>query len=219
MGSAGRGSGIGASSTGGSVAAGGAGAAFGAAFAAVLGPAGALAATGGAGFGTAGEAGAPVRASFIASTIRSVAPSSPFASPAVCGPAGRATGGELGGGNGLRRISVGRSGPAGAGAAGEETPLCRGAAAGIELETGAGAAGGAGTTGGGAIGLRISVGRSNTGASVGAAEAGGVAAGTGGVAALGVILSQRRFATTDVDAMVRRLRRAADDVVRAAGGG
>lgn len=39
--------------------------------------------------------------------------------------------------------------------------------------------------------------------------------GDGGTAALGVILSQRRFATTDVDAMVRRLRRAADDASRA----
>jgi DNA-binding IclR family transcriptional regulator len=39
--------------------------------------------------------------------------------------------------------------------------------------------------------------------------------GDGGVAALGVILSQRRFATTDLDAIVRRLRRAADDIVRA----
>lgn len=34
----------------------------------------------------------------------------------------------------------------------------------------------------------------------------------GGTVALGVILSQRRFATTDVDAMVRRLARTADDV-------
>jgi len=38
--------------------------------------------------------------------------------------------------------------------------------------------------------------------------------GDGGTAALGVILATRRFATTDVDAMVRRLRRAAEDVVR-----
>ncbi len=38
--------------------------------------------------------------------------------------------------------------------------------------------------------------------------------GDGGTAALGVILAKRRFATTDVDAMVRRLRRAAEDVVR-----
>jgi DNA-binding IclR family transcriptional regulator len=38
--------------------------------------------------------------------------------------------------------------------------------------------------------------------------------GEGGTAALGVILATRRFATTDVDAMVRRLRRAAEDVVR-----
>ena len=38
--------------------------------------------------------------------------------------------------------------------------------------------------------------------------------GDGGTAALGVILTKRRFATTDVGAMVRRLRRAADDVVR-----
>ena len=39
--------------------------------------------------------------------------------------------------------------------------------------------------------------------------------GDGGVAALGVILSQRRFATTDLEAIVRRLRRAADDIARA----
>jgi DNA-binding IclR family transcriptional regulator len=39
--------------------------------------------------------------------------------------------------------------------------------------------------------------------------------GDGGIVALGVILSTRRFATTDVEAVVRRLRRAADDVVRA----
>jgi DNA-binding IclR family transcriptional regulator len=38
--------------------------------------------------------------------------------------------------------------------------------------------------------------------------------GDGATAALGVILAKRRFATTDVDAMVRRLRRAAEDVVR-----
>ena len=38
--------------------------------------------------------------------------------------------------------------------------------------------------------------------------------GDGGVAALGVVLTQARHATTDVDAMVRRLRRAADDVAR-----
>ena len=38
--------------------------------------------------------------------------------------------------------------------------------------------------------------------------------GDGGTAALGVILAKRRFLTTDVDAMVRRLRRAAEDVVR-----
>ena len=38
--------------------------------------------------------------------------------------------------------------------------------------------------------------------------------GDGGTAALGVILAKRRFSTTDVDAMVRRLRRAAEDVVR-----
>ena len=38
--------------------------------------------------------------------------------------------------------------------------------------------------------------------------------GDGGTAALGVILAKRRFATTDVSAMVRRLRRAAEDVVR-----
>jgi len=38
--------------------------------------------------------------------------------------------------------------------------------------------------------------------------------GDGGTAALGVILAKRRFATTDVGAMVRRLRRAAEDVVR-----
>jgi len=37
----------------------------------------------------------------------------------------------------------------------------------------------------------------------------------GTTAALGVILSKRRFATTDVGAMVRRLQRAADEVVRA----
>jgi DNA-binding IclR family transcriptional regulator len=37
----------------------------------------------------------------------------------------------------------------------------------------------------------------------------------GGVAALGVILSTRRFATTDVAAMVRRLRGTADEVSRA----
>ncbi len=41
--------------------------------------------------------------------------------------------------------------------------------------------------------------------------------GDGGTAALGVILAKRRFATTDVDAMVRRLRRAAEDVVREVG--
>jgi DNA-binding IclR family transcriptional regulator len=40
----------------------------------------------------------------------------------------------------------------------------------------------------------------------------------GGTAALGVILSTRRYATTDVAAMVRRLRRTADDVVRAMDG-
>ena len=39
--------------------------------------------------------------------------------------------------------------------------------------------------------------------------------GEGGTVALGVILSPRRFATTDVDAMVRRLRCAADDATRA----
>ena len=39
--------------------------------------------------------------------------------------------------------------------------------------------------------------------------------GDGDTAALGVILSTPRFATTDVDAMVRRLRQAADDVTRA----
>ena len=37
----------------------------------------------------------------------------------------------------------------------------------------------------------------------------------GSVAALGVILSRQRFSTTDVGAMVRRLRRAAEDVARA----
>jgi DNA-binding IclR family transcriptional regulator len=36
----------------------------------------------------------------------------------------------------------------------------------------------------------------------------------GGVAALGVILSKRRYATTDVQALVRRLERAAEDVGR-----
>jgi DNA-binding IclR family transcriptional regulator len=40
----------------------------------------------------------------------------------------------------------------------------------------------------------------------------------GGTAALGVILSRRRYATTDVAAMVRRLRRAADDAARAMAG-
>jgi DNA-binding IclR family transcriptional regulator len=39
----------------------------------------------------------------------------------------------------------------------------------------------------------------------------------GGTAALGVILSKRRFATTDLAAMVRRLRTTADDVARAIG--
>jgi hypothetical protein len=38
--------------------------------------------------------------------------------------------------------------------------------------------------------------------------------GDGGTAALGVILSTPRFATTDVDAMVARLRQTADDVTR-----
>ena len=39
----------------------------------------------------------------------------------------------------------------------------------------------------------------------------------GSTAALGVILSRQRYSTTDVDAMVRRLRRAAEDVGRAIG--
>ncbi|MBP7678737.1 MAG: hypothetical protein KBB14_20725, partial [Thermoanaerobaculia bacterium] len=70
---------------------------MGAAFVAAFGPAGAPAATGGADFGRAGDAGAPVRASFIASTIRSDAPSSPVALPAVCGTAGREAGAGAGG--------------------------------------------------------------------------------------------------------------------------
>jgi DNA-binding IclR family transcriptional regulator len=39
----------------------------------------------------------------------------------------------------------------------------------------------------------------------------------GGTAALGVILSKRRLATTDLAVMVRRLRATADDVARAIG--
>ncbi len=41
----------------------------------------------------------------------------------------------------------------------------------------------------------------------------------GGVAALGVIMTRARFSTTDVPAIVRRIARAADDVVRAMGSG
>jgi DNA-binding IclR family transcriptional regulator len=41
----------------------------------------------------------------------------------------------------------------------------------------------------------------------------------GGTAALGVIMTRARFSTTDVPAIVRRIARAADDVVRAMGSG
>ena len=89
------------------------------------------------------------------------------ASPGACGAGGRATGAGLG--NGLRRISVGRSETAGAGA---EAAV---AAAGIEGAAGAGGAvtAGGAAAAGGAIGLRISVGRSAKGAGVEGAEASG----------------------------------------------
>jgi hypothetical protein len=105
LGGAGGGSGIGSSSTGGRDVETGGGAG-----------AGARSAGEAIGFldGSAGDgrdwgfgAGAPAATSFIASTIRSVAPSS----PSLPEPDGGTAETDAGGGNGLLRISVGRSLP------------------------------------------------------------------------------------------------------------